>query len=62
MTVLSEKVYSSVKFFFLLSCCLRSPAVIALYVYILKKMGHSSAKPHSCLADLAKPSLLKHND
>ncbi len=26
------------------------------------QMGHSSAKADSCLAVLAKPSLLKHND
>lgn len=25
-------------------------------------IGHSSAKTDSCLTDLAKPSLLKHND
>lgn len=26
------------------------------------QMGHSSAKADSCLGDLAKPSLLQHND
>ncbi len=26
------------------------------------QMGHSGAKAEPCLADLAKPSLLKHND